>query len=102
MVIYNVTVNIEREVEKEWKKWMMEVHIPEVMETGIFSAYTFSRLLHEEQQGTTYTIQYFSKDFDSLQKYLDHHAPALQQDHTDRYEGKFVAFRSFMQVEKRG
>ena len=36
MLIYNVTINIEESVEKEWLAWMQQVHIPEVIATGKF------------------------------------------------------------------
>jgi hypothetical protein len=36
MILYNVTVSIDESVEKEWLQWMKEVHIPDVMNTGLF------------------------------------------------------------------
>nr|MBS0037881.1 DUF4286 family protein [Saprospiraceae bacterium] len=39
---------------------------------------------------------------DTLQVYLDEYAPKLQQEHNKRYKGKFVAFRSFMEVVQSG
>lgn len=61
MVVYNVTVNIEEDVEKDWINWMKTVHIPEVMQTGCFNGHKFLRLLNEnpEATGVTYAIQYF-------------------------------------------
>lgn len=99
MIVYNVTVNIENEVETEWVKWMKEIHIPEVMETGMFINNRFLKLLNEVEgnTGTTYAIQYTCESPNELQEYLEVHAPALQKKHTDRYEGKFVAFRTFLE-----
>ncbi len=36
MIIYNVTVNVEKEVEEVWVNWMKETHIPEILATGLF------------------------------------------------------------------
>ena len=36
MIIYNVTVSVEESIKKDWLTWMQDVHIPEVMATGIF------------------------------------------------------------------
>ena len=33
-ILYNVTVSIDKDVEKEWLEWMKKVHIPDVMRTG--------------------------------------------------------------------
>lgn len=99
MIIYNVTVNIEEQVESDWKNWMLTVHIPDVMNTGFFAGYKFCRLLHDEPQGVTYAIQYYCPSMDSLNEYLTHYAPDLQAEHTERFKSRFVAFRTLLKVE---
>lgn len=98
MIIYNVTVNIDDDVHEDWVTWMRDVHIPEVMATGYFLENRFAQVLVEEQQGTTYSIQYLCKNHLDLEEYQRDHAPRLQADHTSRYEGKFVAFRTLLKV----
>ena len=44
MILYNVTVNIENAVADEWLQWMKEVHVPDVMRTGIFIQNTIFRI----------------------------------------------------------
>ena len=37
MIIYNITVSIiDQNIHQNWLKWMKEIHIPEVMDTGFF------------------------------------------------------------------
>jgi hypothetical protein len=98
MIIYNVTVNIEDDVRDEWVKWMKEVHIPDVMNTGLFLEYRMARVMVDEESGTTYSIQYTSASMDDLNEYLEQHAPKLRKDVADRYEGKFVAFRTLLEI----
>ena len=98
MIIYNVTVNIDDDVHEDWVTWMRDVHIPDVMATGYFLENRFAQVLVEEQQGTTYSIQYLCKNLLDLEEYQNGHAPRLQADHTSRYEGKFVAFRTLLKV----
>lgn len=98
MILYNVTVNIDQTVEQEWLQWMKEVHIPEVMATGMFLENKIFKLLVEEEQGTTYSFQYFAKSIKELNQYLQKFAPALQQDHAVKYNNKFVAFRSMLEL----
>ena len=38
MIIYNVTSQIDPEIEKEWLQWMQESHLPSVFECGAFEA----------------------------------------------------------------
>ena len=69
------------------------------MQTGLFTDHRFLRLLNEDtpNPGSTYAVQYYCESLDKLQQYLEHFAPPLQQDHSNRYQGKFVAFRTFLE-----
>ena len=98
MIIYNVTVNIADGVHHEWLQWMKEVHIPDVMNTGLFIEYKFCRILVEEESGTTYSVQYSCKSIDDYNKYKEEYAPKLQQEHSKKFADKFVAFRTLMEV----
>jgi hypothetical protein len=98
MIIYNVTVNIEDDIHDDWIKWMKDHHIPDVLKTGCFLESRLTRVMVQEEQGTTYSVQYLCESMDKLNEYADHFAPALQKDHRDRYEGKFTAFRITLDV----
>jgi hypothetical protein len=99
MLIYNVTITIDRDIEPQWVKWMRETHIPDVMVTGMFLSYRMSRLLsHDHADSEIYTIQYLTKDILHLQKYLDEFASALQIEHKNQFEGKYAVFRTVMEV----
>lgn len=99
-IIYNVTVNIDLNVHEEWVSWMKEVHIKDMMETGLFLEARFSRILAEEDGGKSYSIQYLCRDMETLQKYEEEFAPKLQADHSSRFAGKFAAFRTLLRVDK--
>lgn len=99
MIIYNVTVNVDHDIHEEWLEWMKQVHIPDVMATGAFLENKISKVLSEEEAGgITYAIQYISRDMATLENYQAEHSPALQKEHSARYEGKFVAFRTLLEV----
>ena len=98
MIIYNVTVNIENDVREEWLNWMKNIHIPEVMATGSFIENKICKVLVDEEQGTTYSIQYTAASMKDLEEYQKSHAPRLQKEHSERYAGKFVAFRTLLEI----
>jgi hypothetical protein len=100
MIQYNVTVIVEPEIHEDWFRWMKEVHIPEVMATGCFKQNNIARLLSPDDGNITYSIQYFCADMPTYEKYRDTYAADLQKSHTQRYEGKFVAFRRIMRIEQ--
>ncbi len=99
MIIYNVTVNIDADVHDEWLQWMKEVHIPEVLATGLFVESRMSRMLIEEEEGgITYSIQYTLESMEKMKEYEEKYAPKLREEHIKKYDGKFGAFRTMMEV----
>jgi hypothetical protein len=98
MIIYNVTVCIDHNIHQEWLQWMKEVHIPEVMETNKFVSYKICRILDESQSDPTFAIQYTCESMEILMDYQKNHSPELQKKHATRYEGKYAAFRTLLEV----
>ena len=99
MLLYNVTVTIDLNAHQDWLRWMRETHIPDVMSTGMFLSYRMARLLgHEHEDSEIFTIQYRVKDMAHLRRYMDEFAPDLQRQHSERYEGKYAAFRTVMEI----
>lgn len=103
MIIYNVTVKINLDVHDEWLQWMKTVHIPDVMKTGRFQSHQIAKVLgQDESDGITYAIQYICPDMQTLHQYTITEAPDLQKDHTERYQGKFVAYRTLLEIVDQG
>jgi len=99
MYIYNVTMNIEESIQKNWLSWMKEVHIPEMLATGKFSKALMTKVLVEEEMGgITYSIQYTTDSKEMLQKYYDEDAERLRKKVMELFAGKFVAFRTELAI----
>lgn len=99
MLIYNVTINIDESVHDPWLKWMTEVHIPDMLATGKFTEAKMCRVMVEEELGgITYSVQYTSPNRSTLTRYFDEDADRLRKDGMDRFQGKFVAFRTELEL----
>ncbi|MCO6500359.1 MAG: DUF4286 family protein [Vicingus serpentipes] len=100
MIIYNVTINIEEDIHADWIRWMKSSHIPDVMSTGYFLEHKICKVIstQEDETGHTYAIQYTCNSMNDLEKYQEKHAARLQEEHVNRYQGKFVAFRTLLEV----
>ncbi|MFH6602706.1 DUF4286 family protein [Maribacter algicola] len=99
MYIYNVTTNIEESVHDEWLKWMQEIHIPDVLATGKFLGAKMSKVLVEEEMGgITYSVQFTTVDKETLGKYYSEDAPRLREDAQRLFAGKFVSFRTELEI----
>jgi hypothetical protein len=98
MIIYNVTIKVEHSIADEWLEWMKTVHIPDVMLTGLFLEHHIFKVLVDEADGVTYSIQYLCENMELYEKYNTEHAPALQAETQKKYNGRFVAFRTLLEV----
>lgn len=98
MVLYNVTININHQCEKEWLGWMLNQHIPEIMKTGMFHSFDIYRMLVDDQSGgTNYSIQYAADTLAQVEKYLEEHAPLLMSEHNSKFKNQHASYRTVME-----
>ncbi|HMU44805.1 MAG TPA: DUF4286 family protein [Chitinophagaceae bacterium] len=98
MIVYNITVKINKSIEDEWIKWQKEEHIPDIMASGNFLEYKFYKLLDEDEEGLTYVLQYFATSQEQYQEYINKTAPILREKAVKKWGNKFIAFRTVMQA----
>ncbi|MBS1566028.1 MAG: DUF4286 family protein [Bacteroidetes bacterium] len=98
MIVLNSTIKVHPAIEERWLQWQQEEHIPEHMQTGLFTGYHLYRLLdQDDSEGSTYVLQYSTHSGAEYQQYLDQYAPVLQQKAFDKWGDLFIAFRTIMQ-----
>lgn len=99
MILYNVTIKVNRAAEKEWLRYLQDTHIPEVLATGHFTGYRLCRLLDQpSDDDPTYIVQYECSSLHKLNHYQIHHAPGLREDMNKKFKDMFVSFRTAMEV----
>ncbi|MCC6838565.1 MAG: DUF4286 family protein [Flavobacteriales bacterium] len=98
MIIYNVTLSVDREVHEMWLAWMRHTHLPAVMATGHFLDARICRVLSEGDSGTTYAVQYTCPNMGEYDAYVANHADRLRAETEKYYGGKVIAFRTLLEV----
>lgn|GEM_PF-93744 len=99
MILYNVTVKVETSAADEWVRWMKETHMPDLVNTGLFSDTRLCRLLEQDDsEGPTYAAQYYCNSIDDYNAYIDNHAPEMRERAFKAFGGKFAAFRTVMEI----
>lgn len=97
MLLYNVTIIIEDSAAEEWLQYMNEIHIPEVMATGKFVSNRLLKILDSPNEGVSFCSQYVLENLTDYEDYQQNYAPKLQADLQQKFENKFVAFRTLME-----
>ena len=72
-VTYEITATVREDLCADYERYMIERHIPDLMETDAFARATFSR-----SEPGRYRIRYEAHSRESLDVYLRDHAPRLR------------------------
>jgi len=98
MLLYNVTIGIDKDIESEWLAWIKENYLPRAMQTGAFTDYKIYKVLtHEEEGSVSYSIQYFSDDIEKIVYFLNHEGKLLVEEHRGRFRDRHVVFNTLLQ-----
>lgn len=97
MIIYNITVNISNDLKDDWLNWMTTIHLPEVVNTGCFTEYNIFKVLVEEDEGVTYSVQLTCNTMQDYDTYKNNHAHKMQKIDGAKYANKLAAFSTLLQ-----
>ena len=98
MIIYNITINISHEAEKEWLHYMKQTQIPEILATNLTMECRLFRLLTEiENEGSTYTNQFTFRTMEDFLAFQTHYQADLVERHHKRFNGQYVSFRTLLE-----
>lgn len=101
MIIYNVTIKVEQKIAGSWLQWLLNEHIPDVLQTKCFSDFKVVRLLEvDDSEGPTYAVQYFANSKADYNRYIEFHASEMRKRSSVKWGNHFIAFRSVMEVVK--
>ncbi|HBK89334.1 MAG: DUF4286 family protein [Cyclobacteriaceae bacterium] len=98
MIIYNVTVGVDKRIEQDWLVWMREIHIPDVMRTNMFLGHKMYKILTTDTEETvSYAIQYSAVSLNEIERYLEEFAPALREEVNKKFGEQQAAFRTLLE-----
>jgi hypothetical protein len=98
MILYNETVGVDLNIEREWLAWMKATYIPRIMKTGMFVEFKIYKVLTSEDGDTvSYSVQYFAKSMNDVEKYLEIFAPPLIEELREKFKDHHAAFRTLLE-----
>ena len=80
MLTYEITATVRPDLCDAYERYMRERHIPDLMQTRVFVAASFSR-----SAAGRYRIRYEARSREELDSYLAKHAPRLRQHFADTF-----------------
>jgi len=85
MFLYNVTLILDDAAADEWLQWMQEIHIPEVLATGMFVSNRLLKVVDSPNEGVTYCAQYIAETLENYNEYQKTYAPVLQEKLNEKF-----------------
>ena len=77
---------------------MESYYFPFVMEKELFFDYKIYRMLNEtENDGLTYSVQFFSDSLEKVNTYLENFAPKIVEAHNLAFRHRHVSFMTILE-----
>lgn len=98
MIIYNVTTQIEAQIEQEWLQWMQETHLPTIFSCGAFEAINILKIHSDAIENLSYAVQFVASSKQNLQDYLEHWGTTHDTEQQRRFGEKILCFHTQLEV----
>lgn len=100
MIIYSVTVSIERPQAAEWLLWMEQDYLPEALASGYIQSYRMNQLMEPiyEPNTITYNVQYEMQGLSEMDAFRRLVEPTLEGYHQARFGEQSLAVRSVLKT----
>ena len=97
MILYNVTIILEEQIQKDWLKWLKNEHLKQIMSTGYFISYRVLKVLDSPNEGLAYCVKYIADSVEKYNEYMRTHPNQLQNNAPAEFLNKFVVFSTLME-----
>jgi hypothetical protein len=99
MIVYNITVKVDRAIAPKWLDWLREREAPEILATGCFYKYHILHLPElEDDEGPTYAVQYYAHTAAGYETYMMRFAARFRQQAAETWGSRLVSFGTLMHV----
>ena len=99
MIIYNITTLVSWPVHEDWKEWMINEQLPQILSTQLFTHYRMVRLLEvNEDEGPTYAVQLYLNNIANFYLYREKHLEEFQKKEKLAWGDYTSSFASLMEV----
>ena len=100
MILYNITILVDKSIEQEWLEWITIKHIPNVLKTGCFLSAKINRIINNNEPNQSFAISYECESMKKMHLYKTKYSKKLSNDYLERFGNKTDSFRTLLEVIK--
>jgi hypothetical protein len=93
MIIYEITAKVRLDLIDDYERFMREVHVKDLLETGYFESAELARVTDG-----VYRTRYLIKDRETLEKYLENDATNFREDFIKQFPKGIKISREILEV----
>jgi len=92
---------MDKSISEAWKKFFLEKHLDDVVNTGCFTKWSFRKLIDEEESDkVTFISEYHSPSMAEFERYNANFAAALKAEVGELFKGQYSCQRYFHELIK--
>ena len=98
-ILYNITMQVEKQLLEDWLSWIQLEHIPSIMGTGCFIKHQVLRLMNNNQQDEqTFAIQYFASTIYKFNQFEENFLEHELKKISDKWNTSVMYFTTVMEI----
>lgn len=98
MVVFNITINVDEQIEKDFLLFVKETWMPLLANETLFSDARICKVLVEEEMGgKTFSLQLSASSLSELETFEKNKFPIVYQVLHEKFMNKFVIFTTKME-----
>lgn len=94
-VVYEVNVEVEKEILEDYIKWLKEKHFGDLLKIDGFQSATLFKV---EGSDNSLSCQYKLENRQKLENYFNNEAKVMRQEGVDKFGTKFKASRRILNI----
>jgi len=99
MLIFNTTYLVSDNVQGAWLLWVREQHIPFMLQFNPFSNPQVAKVIaDEEQEGTSYSVQFHVPDMETLMLWKERFGLAFQENCAHQFGTEAIYFSTVLEI----
>ncbi len=98
MYIYNITFHVSKDIEKQWLDYIKKTFIPKMLESGLLESSLTSKVVTDDPQGNSYSIQFKTKSKEVLDKFIKNELEPILEKINAKFSPKMVYFATELDV----
>ena len=96
MIVFNTTYLVSAEIHDTWLQWITCQYIPDMLSTQCFAEPRLFKVLVEETEGITYSLQFSARTVAQVREWQNKHKEKQESQQKDMFGESVLFFSTYL------